>query len=129
MERIIYKTFGATLRKARRKLYDPDTGRRLTVKNIAELLNVSPAFVYKVEQGVRKPIDGQIEIWASIYEIDANNLWKALQKIPMFRVAQLRHNSEPIPPSPFAELTKDEQIMLLPYLDYVRWQINQKVKV
>jgi transcriptional regulator with XRE-family HTH domain len=126
VKRIIYETFGTTLKKARKKLHDPETGQRLTVKDMAIMLNVSPGFVYQVEQGIRKPTDGQIDQWANIYEIDSNELWKCLQKIPMFRVAQLRDDSEPLPPSPFAELTKDEQTMLMTYLDYVRWKVNER---
>lgn len=129
MKRIIYETFGATLKKARKKLYDPDTHRRLSVKDMAKMLHVSSSFVYQVEQGIRKPTDGQIDQWANIYEVDSVELWKCLQRIPMFRVAKLRDESEPLPPSPFAELTKEEQTILLPYLDYVRWKVSQRSKV
>jgi transcriptional regulator with XRE-family HTH domain len=126
LKRITYFAFGNALREARKKLRDPETGQRLSVKDVSKLLNVTPSFIYQVEQGIRKPNDGQIAQWASVYEVDENELWKHLQKIPMFHVAMLRGDSEPIPPSPFSELTKDEQSMLLPFLDYVQWKINQK---
>lgn len=128
-----YSALGKFLRNARRKLRDDRTGRPVRVEDVAESLGVKSSFVYQVEQGKRKPRDGQLGNWASIYGVRYLDVWKCLGTMPMDFVASIKEEPEPVPVRPFArqvdlfsELTQEEKIALLPFLDFVRWKIAQQ---
>lgn len=110
-----YSKFGNLLRKTR--------GNR-PVKEIADDLGVSKGFVYQVEKGQKKPNDGIINTWASVYGLKHTDLWLCLHRIPMDLVSSLKEEPVPIPVDPFSELTEEEKSELRPYLDYVRWKIR-----
>jgi len=123
--RRIYRELGSFLREARKKSRDPDTGKVPSVARTAGFLDVTRGFVYQVERGERKPKDGIIGAWASVYGVPLMNLWKCLPQIPMDLVATLRREPQPAPADPFSQLTEDEKTELLPFLDFVRWRISQ----
>lgn len=122
-KRRTYMELGSFLKDARNKLCDGYTGRPPSVPDMAKQLGVTTGFVYQVEQGKRKPKDGDIGRWASVYGIRYIELWKRLGRIPMDLVATLREEAQPAPADPFSQLTEDEKSQLLPFLDYVRWKI------
>ena len=122
-KRRTYSQFGRFLKAARNRLYDEETGGVPRVEDMAKQLDVTKGFVYQVEQGKRKPKDGQFGRWASVYGVRYIDLWKCLDRIPMDLVATLKEEPLPAPADPFSQLTEDEKSELLPFLDYVRWKI------
>ena len=122
-KRRTYSELGKFLKAARNMLYDEETGRVFRVEDMAKLLGVTPGFVYQVEQGKRKPNDGQFGKWASVYGVRYADLWKCLGFIPMDLVATLRAEAQPAAGDAFSQLTEDEKTELLSFLDYVRWKI------
>jgi len=126
-----YTKLGNYLRDARRRLYD-ETGRRPSVEDMAKYLGVTRGFVYQVEQGKRKPKDGVLVRWASVYGVRYVDLCKCLGVIPMDFVASYREEpeptSKPIPVDPFSQLTEEEKTELLPFLDFVRWKIANRTR-
>lgn len=118
-----YTKLGIFLRNARRELRDPDTGKSFTVGDMARLLNCSQSFVYQVEKGNRKPNDGDLASWASVYGKTYVDICKCLDRIPMDLVASLKNFTEPPPSDPFLDLTEIEKKELLPFLNFVRWQL------
>lgn len=119
-----YDKLGDLLRDARNRLYDVETNQIPSVEFMAKQLEVSEGFVYQVEQGKRKPDDGKIGRWATIYGVSYVNLWKCLDRIPMDLVASLKEKPQPAPADPFSQLTEDEKSELLPFLNFVRWKIT-----
>lgn len=122
-KRHTYTKLGRLLKDARNRLYDEHTGGSPRVEDMAKQLGVTIGFVYQVEQGKRKPKDGDIARWASVYGVRYVDLWKCLNRIPMDLVATLRGEPEPAPGDPFSQLTEDEKSELLPFLNFVRWKI------
>lgn len=118
-KRRVYSRLGTFLKEAR--------GAQ-RVEDIAKQLNVTSGFVYQVEKGLRKPRDAQIGQWASVYGVRPQELWKRLDRVSMDLVASLKDEGEPIPVDPFTQLTNEEKTGLLPYLNYVRWKIDQGAK-
>jgi transcriptional regulator with XRE-family HTH domain len=116
-----YTKLGNVLKDARKRLRDEHTGRIPRVEDMAERLSVTKGFVYQVEQGKRKPKDGALGRWASVYSVSPTVLWKCLDRVPMNLVAALKE--EPTAADPFSQLTGDEKVELSPFLDYVRWKM------
>lgn len=134
-KRRYYPNLGRFLREARKRLIDDRTGKPVRVEDLAKLLGVSISFVYQVEQGIRKPKNGQLGKWASIYGVRHAAIWKCLGVIPMDFVKSIREEPEPFPEEPFVReidpftiLTEEEKAELQPFLDFVRWKINQPKK-
>lgn len=121
---------GSFLRDARKQMPGEETRGSLSVEQVATFLNVTPAFVYLVEQGRRRPGDGSMGMWASIYGVDPVDLWKCLGMIPMNLVASYRREPEPtsrpIPLDPLSELTEAEKRELLPFVHYVRTKMGHR---
>lgn len=119
-----YTSLGSFLRDARISVPDPDTRNTRTVNDVAHALEVTAAFVYQVEQGKRKPKNGCLGRWASVYGVRYVDLYKCLGLIPMDLVASYRREpapaSPPIPVDPFSELSEREKVALLPYLYFIR---------
>lgn len=122
-KRRTYTELGNFLKDARNRLYDENIGRVPHVEHIAKQLGVTTSFVYQVEQGKRKPKDGNFGRWASVYGVRYADLWKCLGFIPMDLVATLKEEPAAAPADPFSQLTEDEKSELLIFLDYVRWKI------
>ena len=93
---------------------------------MAKQLNVTKGFVYQVEQGIRKPKDGDFGSWASAYVVAYTEMWKCIERIPMGLVGSFKE--EPIATDPFSQLTEEEKSGLLPFLEYVRWRVVHQVK-
>ena len=93
---------------------------------MAKNLGVTPGFVYQVEHGKRKPKDGKLGMWASVYGVRYVDLCKCLDRIPMDLVASLKEEPQPVPADPFSQLTEEEKSELLPFLNFVRWKLNHK---
>ena len=130
-----YNELGAFLRGARKKLLDTETGKPVSVKKMSDLLGVKPSFVYQVEQGKKKPNDGQLASWSGLYGVRYAELCKRLGTIPMDLVASLKEEPEPVPTEPFSrtvdpfsQLTEEERTELIPFLHFVRWEIGQKTR-
>lgn len=111
-----YAKLGKLLREARGDQH---------IEDVARQLQVTPGFVYQVEIGDKKPKDREIGKWASVYGVKHTELWKCLHRIPMDLVATLKEEPEPIPVDPFSQLTDEEKSELRPFLDFVRWKINE----
>ena len=92
----------------------------LSIKDAAQKLGVSIGFVYHVERGVRKPKDGDMVRWASVYGVNYKDLWAQLDRIPMDLVATLREDVEDAMTDSFSNLTDFEKTELLRYLKYLR---------
>lgn len=122
-KRHTYTKLGRLLKDARNRLYDEDTGATPRVDDMAKQLGVTKGFVYQVEQGKRKPKDGALGRWASVYGVRYVDLCKCFDRIPMDLVATLKEEPEPAPVDAFSQLTEDEKAELLPFLDFVRWKI------
>ena len=114
-----YRDLGIFLKEARGKQ---------RVEDIATQLTVTLGFVYQVEKGLRKPRDAKIGQWASVYGVRPQELWRRLDRISMDLVASLKDEPEPMPVDPFSQLTDEEKAKLLPYLNFVHWEISQGVK-
>ncbi|MGB2853976.1 MAG: helix-turn-helix transcriptional regulator [Dehalococcoidia bacterium] len=93
---------------------------------MAKHLGVTAGFVYQVEQGKRKPKDGTLGLWASVYGVRYVDLCKCLNRIPMDLVASLKEEPQPVPADPFSQLTEEEKSELLPFLNFVRWKLKHK---
>lgn len=126
IRRHTYNELGSFLKAARNRLPDEQTGRAVRVEDMAKLLSVTPGFVYQVEQGTRKPKDGQFGNWASVYGVRHTDMWKCLDRIPMDLVASLKEEPGPVAGDPFTQLTEDEKTELLPFLNFVRWNIARR---
>ena len=113
-----YAKFGDFLKEARRNLRED--GTPLSIKDAAQKLGVSIGFVYHVERGVRKPKDGDMVKWASVYGVKYKDLWAQLERIPMDLVATLKEDEEDDVLDPFLKLTDAEKKELLRYLKYIR---------
>jgi len=124
-----YTALGTFLKEARKKPVDEKTGKIPSIVEIAKLLDVSRGFVYQVESGIRKPKDGEINRWASVYGVRPTYLWKCLNRIPMDFVRTLRSKPKPITDDPFAKLTKEEKQELSPYLDFIKWKSASRAKM
>jgi len=125
-KRYTYPKLGNLLRDARSRLRDEHTGRLPRVEDIAKNLDVTAGFVYQVEQGKRKPKDGKLGMWASVYGVRYVDLCKCLDRIPMDLVASLKEEPPPFLADPFSQLTEEEKSELLPFLNFVRWKIKHK---
>jgi len=125
-KRRTYDELGRFLKAARKRLRDPDTKRIPSPAVMAKHLKVSVGFIYQVEQGIRKPKDGYIGKWASVYGARYADVWRCLDRVPMDLVASLREEPKPSPTDSFSQLTNDEMFELLPFLDYVQWKIAQR---
>ena len=125
-KRHTYTRLGNLLRDARRRLRDEHTGRIPRVEDMAKNLDVTAGFIYQVEQGKRKPKDGKLGMWASVYGVRYVDLCKCLDRIPMDLVASLKEEPQPVPADPFSQLTEEEKSELLPFLNFVRWKLNHK---
>jgi transcriptional regulator with XRE-family HTH domain len=112
-----YSKLGTFLRKARGET---------PVEEVAEALNVTKGFVYLVEQGRRKPSDGTVGQWASVYGVRPTAFWECLGRIPMDLVASFREDSWSPPVDPYSDLTDEEKSRLLPYLNFVRWTMREE---
>lgn len=121
-----YRALGKLLKEARKKLYDEEAGPIPRVEDLAKLLSVTPSFVYQVEQGTRKPKDGQFGKWSSVYGVHSIEMWKCLGRIPMDLVATLREKPKPVVPDPFSQLSEVERTELISFLDYLRWRTNSR---
>lgn len=119
-----YSRLGSFLRDARTVVRGADTRNRRTVREIAHDLDVTVAFVYQVEQGKRKPKNGELGRWASVYGVRYVDLHKCLGLIPMDLVASYRREpdpaSAPLLVDPFSALSEKEKVALLPYLYFIR---------
>ncbi len=113
-----YTKFGDFLMEARENLRE--AGTPLSVNDAAQQLGVSKGFVYHVERGVRKPKDGDMVRWASVYGVKYKDLWAQLERIPMDLVATLREDVEDTVPDSLSNLTDFEKTELLRYLKYLR---------
>jgi transcriptional regulator with XRE-family HTH domain len=122
-----YTKLGNYLRQAREQLRDEHGDRRLGVQDMAKYLGVTRGFVYQVEEGRRKPKNGLLANWASVYSVPYVELCKRLGIIPLDLVAAYREEqkpaSGPILVDPFSQLTEEEKSELRPFLDFVRWKI------
>jgi transcriptional regulator with XRE-family HTH domain len=125
-KRHTYTRLGKLLRDARRRLCDEHTGRIPRVEDMAKNLGVTAGFVYQVEHGKRKPKDGKLGMWASVYGVRYVDLCKCLDRIPMDLVASLKEEPQPVPADPFSQLTEEEKSELLPFLNFVRWKLKHK---
>ena len=121
-----YTRLGSFLEDARKRLRDEHTGRIPRVADIAKRLDTTPGFVYQVEQGKRKPQDGKLGMWASVYGVRYVDLCRCLNRIPMDLVASLKEEPQPEAADPFSQLTEEEKAGLLPFLEFVRWKIGQQ---
>lgn len=128
-----YTVLGAFLKDARKKLLDTEIGKPVSVKAIADLLGVKASFVYQVEQGKKKPNDGLLGNWASVYGVRYVDVCKCLNTMPMDLVASYREEPEPAPSEPFSrivdpfpQLTDEEKSELSPFLEFVRWKISER---
>jgi len=121
-----YPRLGSFLKDARRRSPDEHTGRIPRVADIASRLGTTPGFVYQVEQGKRKPQDGKLGMWASVYGVRYVDLCQCLDRIPMDLVASLKEEPQPVAADPFSQLTEEEKAGLLPFLEFVRWRIGQR---
>ena len=113
-----YIKFGYFLKKARESLYR--AGTPLSIKDAAEKLGVSIGFVYHVERGVRKPKDGDMVRWASVYGVNYKDLWARLDRIPMDLVATLKEDAKGVVADPLSNLTDFEKTEILRYLKFLR---------
>ena len=120
-----YAVLGNRLRDARSQLRDDVSGRMPRVEDMATKLSVTPGFVYQVEGGWKKPKDGALAMWASVYGVRYVELCKALNRIPMDLVASLK-DEIPDAVDPFSQLSEQEKAELLPFLTYVRWKLSQR---
>ena len=120
-----YAVLGNRLRDARSQLRDDVSGRIPRVADMATKLSVTPSFVYQVEGGWKKPKDGALAMWASVYGVRHVELYKALNRIPMDLVASLKDES-PRVVDPFSQLSEQEKAELLPFLSFVRWKLSQE---
>lgn len=130
LRRSHYLALGKVLREAREKTIDPVSTLKRSVTDISSQLHVTPGFVYQVEQGIRKPKDRDIAVWASVYGIKYETLLKCLHRIPFDFVATLKEQTQlhvPINDDPFSHLTEYEKSQLLPYLEYIRWKNSLRV--
>lgn len=125
-KRRMYIKLGSFLKDARDKLCDSHTRKPPSVADMANKLAVSKSFVYQVEKGTRKPKDGDMGKWASVYGISYVKLWKQLVHIPFDLVATFKEDVKIAPADPFSQLTEDEKAQLLPFLEYARWKITHQ---
>ena len=124
-----YTDLGDFLRGARVRT-NVSQKQKFTVAQIAEYLDVTPGFVYQVEQGIRKPKDGDFGSWASVYGVRYVDMWKCLGRMPMDLVATLRTTEKEPQARQFPELTEIERYEIRPFLEYVRWKIShQEVEI
>jgi len=121
-----YTRLGGFLADARRRLRDGQTGRIPRVADVAKKVGTTPGFVYQVEQGKRKPRDGKLGMWASVYGVRYVDLCRCLDRIPMDLVASLKEEPQPVAADPFSQLTDEEKAGLRPFLEFVRWKIGQQ---
>jgi len=121
-----FTRLGAFLRAARSRLRDEHAGGEPRVEDMARRLGATPSFVYQVEQGRKKPRDGKLGVWASVYGVRYIDLCRCLDRIPMDLVASLKEEPSPAAGDPFAHLTEEEKTALLPYLEFVRWKVRQR---
>ncbi len=124
-----YFALGSFLREARKNLIDKRTAKAPSVAELAKQLDLSSSFVYQVEQGFKKPRDGNMGKWASVYGVRYVDIWKPLDRIPMDLVSTLKEDAKLPPEDPFSKLTKYEKAQLLPFLEFVRWKTSRGVKV
>jgi transcriptional regulator with XRE-family HTH domain len=127
IRRLSYNKLGMYLKAARNRLHDEQAGRVVRIDDMAEQLNVTPGFVYQVEQGKRKPKDGQFAKWASAYGVRTTDMWRCLGRIPMDLVASLKEQGGLTSSDPFTQLTEEEKIELRPFLNFVKWNIAHQV--
>ena len=123
-----YIKFGDFLKEARKNLRE--AGTPLFVKDVAQKLGVSIGFVYHVEKGVRKPKDGDMVRWASVYGVNYKDLWARLDRIPMDLVATLKEDVNDAELDSLSNLTDFEKTEILRYLKYLRGHqriINQRL--
>jgi transcriptional regulator with XRE-family HTH domain len=120
---------GTILKDARQRLRDSVTGRERSVAEMARQLQVTPSFVYQVEKGIRKPKDGDIGVWASVYGVRYKELMKCLNRIPFNFVATLKEEAPPTVGDPFSQLTEYEKSQLQPFLDYIRWKAGRETRI
>ena len=113
-----YIKLGTFLKKARESLHK--AGTPLSIKDAAQKLGVSTGFAYHVERGVRKPKDGDMVRWASVYGVNYKSLWLRLDRIPMDLVANLKEDIKDTMLDPLSSLTDFEKAELLRYLNYLR---------
>lgn len=134
-----YPKLGTLLKDARKGLRDTETGQILSPEEMAKLLNVTKGFIYQVEQGIRKPKDGDFGNWASVYGVKYAEMWKSVEWIPMDLVRSFKEEAPPSedfsqltaegkgeeapPDEDFSQLTAEEKSELLPFLEYVQWKI------
>jgi len=126
VRRHTYTRLGSFLKDARKRWPDEHTGRIPRVADMAKKLGATPGFVYQVEQGKRKPRDGKLGMWASVYGVRYVDLCRCLDRIPMDLVASLKEEPQPVAADPFSQLTEEEKVGLLPFLEFVRWKIGQR---
>lgn len=93
---------------------------------MAKNLSVTASFIYQVEQGKRKPKDGKLGMWASVYGVRYVDLCRCLERIPMDLVASLKEEPQPVPADPFSQLNEEEKTELLPFLNFVRWKLKHR---
>jgi hypothetical protein len=125
---------GNVLKEARQRTIDPDSHQKRRVTEVSTQLHVTPGFVYQVEKGIRKPKDGDLGIWASVYGVKYEALLKCLHRIPFDFVATLKSeaaenkvaDNEPAADDPFTHLTDYEKSQLLPFLEFIRWQKSRQ---
>jgi len=113
-----YTRLGSFLKKARLNL-----PKKNSVDEMADKLGVSSSFVYQVEQGKRKPKDGDMRKWAIRYKVNYVELWKCLDRIPMDLIASFKEKPPPTPDALFNSLTPDEKRELVPFMNFVRWKV------
>jgi transcriptional regulator with XRE-family HTH domain len=121
-----YTRLGGFLKDARKRWPDEHTGRIPRVSDMARKLGATPGFVYQVEQGKRKPQDGKLGMWASVYGVRYVDLCRCLDRIPMDLVASLKEEPQQVAADPFSQLTEEEKAGLLPFLEFVRWKAGQR---
>lgn len=121
-----YATLGRFLREARQQQRDHPTGTAPRVEEVARRLGTTASFVYQVEQGLKKPRNGKLGAWASVYGVRYVDLCRCLDRIPMDLVASLKETPAGAGKDPFADLTEQEKRELLPYLQFVRWKLKER---
>ncbi len=129
LKRSSYVALGNVLKEARQRTIDPDSHQKRRVTEVSTQLHVTPGFVYQVEKGIRKPKDGDLGIWASVYGVKYEALLKCLHRIPFDFVATLKSeaaDNKPAADDPFMHLTEYEKSQLLPFLEFIRWQKSRQ---
>ena len=123
-----YSKLGNFLKEARLRTY---SSRALvhSVSLIANQLGVTKGFVYQVEDGIRKPKDGDFGRWASVYGVRFADIWKCLDSIPMDLVASFRSPEQPPISEQYQELNDIEKEELLPFIKYIKWKLYQETGI